>query len=114
MASRKAPSFLYFTLHGCPCSKKYKKGQKCNCTPRQIEKYLGKVSGPMLDRIDIHIEVMDVPFERLADKRDGSSSKLLREIVKKARQKQLARFNGSPIATNGRMTSRQICQHCKL
>ncbi|MCI0498198.1 MAG: YifB family Mg chelatase-like AAA ATPase [Planctomycetales bacterium] len=101
-------------MNPCPCSKNYKKGQKCNCTPRQIERYLGKVSGPMLDRIDIHIEVPDVPYHKLADKRNGTGSKDMREIVDIARKKQNIRFNCSNAVTNGRMTSRQVRQHCKL
>jgi magnesium chelatase family protein len=109
-----AQFMMLAAMNPCPCSKKYKKGQKCNCTPRQIDRYLGKISGPMLDRIDLHLEVPDVPFHKLADKKNGTSSKIMRELVNSARKKQAVRFKSSKTITNGRMTSRQVREHCKL
>ncbi|MFM9023885.1 MAG: ATP-binding protein, partial [Planctomycetaceae bacterium] len=80
----------------------------------QIEKYMGKISGPLVDRIDIHLEVPAVPFRELAASRAGTSSGRLREAVLAARRRQAERFAGSATRTNARMTSREIREHCRL
>lgn len=84
-------------------------------TPAEMQRYLSKVSGPLLDRIDIHVEVTPVPFDKLSDDRSGELSKLIRERVIKARNIQTTRFNDSEtIFYNAQMGVKQIRQFCKL
>ena len=75
---------------------------------------MGRISGPLLDRIDLHIEVPPVPFEDLSKPADGTGSATMREQVDKARAIQAKRFGKGAGKLNGRMTSRQIRTHCKL
>ncbi len=84
-------------------------------SPTEMQRYLGKISGPLLDRIDIHIEVTPVPFEKLSDERKGEPSKVVRERVIKARKIQTIRFeNKENIHYNAQMGVKQIREHCKL
>lgn len=84
-------------------------------SPAEMQRYMGKISGPLLDRIDIHIEVTPVPFEKLSDDRKGESSVKIRERVTKARAKQTERFKDLPnIHYNAQMSTKQIRQFCKL
>lgn len=80
----------------------------------QIERYMGKISGPLLDRVDLHIEVPAVPFKELTSKQDGTSSADMRREVSGARELQTARFAKTATRTNAQMTSRQIRQSCPL
>jgi magnesium chelatase family protein len=84
------------------------------CKVPQIERYMAKISGPLLDRIDIHIEVPAVPYKELSDERAGTSSFKMRDDVVAARAIQSQRFASSRTRYNGQMTSRQIRQYCKL
>jgi magnesium chelatase family protein len=79
-----------------------------------IERYLGRISGPLLDRIDIHIEVPPVPFRELSDQEPGTSSESMREQVIAARDRQLSRFRGESNNVNGKMKPREIRRYCKL
>ena len=84
-------------------------------SPAEMQRYLGKVSGPLLDRIDIHIEVTPVPFEKLAEERRGELSKIIRERVMAAREIQTKRFEESEkVHYNAQMGVKQIRAHCKL
>jgi magnesium chelatase family protein len=83
-------------------------------SPAEMQRYLSKISGPLLDRIDIHIEVTPVPFEKLSEERRGESSKVIRERVMKARQYQTNRFEDDKIHYNAQMGVKQIRKHCKL
>jgi magnesium chelatase family protein len=84
-------------------------------SPAEMQRYLGKVSGPLLDRIDLHIEVTPVPFEKLADDRKGESSLEIRQRVTAARVLQTQRFEGlANVHYNAQMNSRQIRKYCKL
>lgn len=84
-------------------------------SPAEMQRYLSKVSGPLLDRIDIHIEVTPVPFDKLSDERKGENSKSIRERVTKAREKQSTRFNDfENIHYNAQMNVKQIREFCKL
>jgi magnesium chelatase family protein len=105
---------LVAAMNPCPCGFRNDPKRQCNCNPMQIERYLSRISGPLLDRIDIHIEVPAVPFRELSDDKPGTSSENMREQVAVARQVQQQRFENEPAATNGRMTPRQIRKHCKL
>lgn len=83
-------------------------------SPAEMQRYLSKISGPLLDRIDIHIEVTPVPFEKLADDRRGESSKVIRERVINARQLQTDRFTEDKIHYNAQMGTKLIRKYCKL
>lgn len=84
-------------------------------SPYEMQRYMGKISGPLLDRIDLHIEVQPVPFEELSKKRSGERSKLIRARVAAARQVQSLRFaDRSDIHYNAQMTVKQIRKHCKI
>jgi len=105
---------LVAALNPCPCGYRGDPRRKCNCSPPQVEKYMGKVSGPLLDRIDIHVEVPAADFNELNKKTLGTSSDEIRESVTVARKSQLERFNGMPIMYNAQMSSRQIREFCAL
>ncbi|MGL6073596.1 MAG: YifB family Mg chelatase-like AAA ATPase [Fimbriiglobus sp.] len=113
-ASFPADFILCASMNPCPCGFLGDSRHVCKCSPMTIEKYLGKISGPLLDRIDMHLEVPAVPFEELSKTTDGTSTAVMRAQVDAARAIQAKRFAGSPQAMNGRMTSRQIRQHCPL
>lgn len=79
----------------------------------QIERYLSRISGPLLDRIDIHIEVPPVPFRELSDAVEGTSSAQMRDQVVAARDRQRHRFRSENTRVNGKMKAPQIRRHCK-
>ncbi|WP_291871441.1 YifB family Mg chelatase-like AAA ATPase [Maribacter sp.] len=84
-------------------------------SPAEMQRYLGKISGPLLDRIDIHIEVTPVPFEKLSEERKGESSVEIRKRVTKGRELQTERFKGlENVHYNAQMNTKQIREHCKL
>ncbi|NQX80642.1 MAG: YifB family Mg chelatase-like AAA ATPase [Flavobacteriaceae bacterium] len=84
-------------------------------SPVEMQRYLSKISGPLLDRIDLHIEVEAVPFDKMTDDRKGESSKIVRERVNKAREKQTKRFEEEKdIHHNAQMYSKLIRKHCKI
>jgi magnesium chelatase family protein len=83
-------------------------------TPQEMQRYLSKISGPLLDRIDIHIEVTPVPFEKLSEDRKGESSKIIRERVIKARQFQTLRLEEDKMHYNAQMGVKQIRKYCVL
>jgi magnesium chelatase family protein len=105
---------LIAALNPCPCGYRGDSGRSCHCTPPQIERYMSKISGPLLDRIDIHIEVPAVPFRELSGNSQGTSSAEMRGQVAAARQMQQGRFDGSPTRHNADMTHRQTRQFCRL
>jgi magnesium chelatase family protein len=109
-----AEFMLVAALNPCPCGFRNDPRRDCHCTVPQIEKYMAKISGPLLDRIDIHIEVPAVPFKELSAERSGTSSSQMREQVMAARELQCRRFTGSRTRTNAHMASRQIRQFCRL
>jgi magnesium chelatase family protein len=80
----------------------------------QIERYMGRISGPLLDRIDLHIEVPNVPFQELAATADGTPSSTMRTQVQAARDVQQQRFGTGSHRLNSRMTSRQLRRYCPL
>lgn len=105
---------LVAAMNPCPCGYLGDPRRPCKCNPIQIEKYMGRISGPLLDRVDLHIEVPAVAYEELSAKADGTSSAVMREQVNKARACQRDRFNPDSSRLNGRMTSRQIRKFCVL
>lgn len=105
---------LVAAMNPCPCGFRGDPRRNCNCSPMQIERYIGRISGPLLDRIDIHIEVPNVPFRELSDSAPGTDSATMREQVKAAREIQTGRFTNEPAMVNGKMSPKQIRQHCTL
>lgn len=112
-----ADFMLVAALNPCPCGYRGDPRRSCQCTAPQVEKYMGKVSGPLLDRIDIHLEVPAVPFRELSASRPGTSSGQMREAVLAARMRQAARFgdgSGRGPRSNARMSSREIREYCRM
>jgi magnesium chelatase family protein len=105
---------LVAAMNPCPCGYFTDPRKDCKCTPNQIEKYLSRISGPLIDRIDIHIEVPPVPYRELRSKHDGSDSATMREQVLAARHRQSERFGRESTTLNSRMSSRQLRSHCRL
>jgi magnesium chelatase family protein len=110
-----ADFMLIAAANPCPCGYRSDPRRSCNCTPPQIEKYMGKISGPLLDRIDIQIEVPAVPFEELSTtSASGTTSAQMRDDVVRARDHQCERFREGPVRYNALMTSKQIRKFCQL
>ena len=98
----------------CPCGYRSDPRRACTCTPPQVEKYLGRISGPLLDRIDLHVEVPAVPFAQLSEAPPGPTSADLLAEVLRARARQAERFGPKGPSVNGRMTPRQVRKFCPL
>ncbi|MEZ6108370.1 MAG: YifB family Mg chelatase-like AAA ATPase [Pirellulaceae bacterium] len=109
-----ADFMLVSALNPCPCGFRGDPRRSCHCSPPQVERYMNKISGPLLDRIDLHIEVPAVPVDELASKASGTTSERMREQVIAARQRQLSRFAESKTRFNAQMTSRELRQHVPL
>ncbi len=109
-----ADFMLVAALNPCPCGYRTDPRRDCHCSPPQIERYMGKISGPLLDRIDLHLEVPAVSYRDLTGCRAGTGSKQMREAVVAARSIQQQRFSGSRTLRNGQMTHQQIRTFCKL
>jgi len=105
---------LVAAMNPCPCGFRADPKRQCSCSPMQIERYLGRISGPLLDRIDIHIEVPPVPFRELSDATSGTSSEEMRERVVGARDRQDERFKDIKTRVNGKMKPPEIRKFCKL
>ncbi|MDI6703647.1 MAG: YifB family Mg chelatase-like AAA ATPase [bacterium] len=102
-------------MNPCPCGFLTDERKECICTPLQIHKYFSKISGPLLDRIDIHIEVPNVSYKDLAkEKETEESSSEIRKRVNKARKVQKKRFEKEGIYTNSQMKPRHIKKYCKI
>ena len=109
-----ASFMLIAAMNPCPCGYYTDPQRPCKCSPMQIDKYLSRISGPLIDRIDIHIEVPSVAFKELRSDRDGSPSSVMREQVIATRQCQRSRFGDGGTMTNGRMTGKLLRKHCPL
>jgi magnesium chelatase family protein len=109
-----ADFILVAAMNPCPCGYRSDPRRACTCTPPQVEKYLGRISGPLLDRIDLHVEVPAVPFTQLAEAPPGPTSADLLGLVLAARAKQAERFGPRGPGVNGRMTPRQVRRFCPL
>ncbi|HEY3394061.1 MAG TPA: YifB family Mg chelatase-like AAA ATPase [Lacipirellulaceae bacterium] len=105
---------LIASLNPCPCGYRNDPRRECHCTVPQIERYMAKISGPLLDRIDLHIEVPAVPFKELSGPQDGTTSAVMRDHVMAARAIQEARFLRSKTRQNAQMSTREIRQYCQL
>ena len=97
---------------GCPCGFLTDPQKECTCTPLQIQRYRSKVSGPLLDRIDIQVEVPTLRYQELASKDAGEPSAAIRQRVNGARAIQLQRFNKRTIHSNAQMAAKDIKRYC--
>ncbi len=110
-----ASFMLVAAMNPCPCGYATDPQHQCTCTPAQIQKYMARISGPLLDRIDIHIEVPAVKFSDLANKAPGEPSESIRQRVQAARKIQLQRFaHLKGIYANAHMDTRLIRQYCPI
>lgn len=117
-----ASFMLAAAMNPCPCGYFNDRSRECHCTPPQIQRYVAKVSGPLLDRIDIHIEVPAVQYRELRSGASSEDSASIRARVVSARLRQAARFTGKTAAERGKarvhanaqMTTRQIRHYCEL
>jgi magnesium chelatase family protein len=111
-----ASFMLAAAMNPCPCGFWNDPTRECRCTPPQIQRYVGRISGPLLDRIDIHIDVPAVRFKELSDKGapEGESSADIRARVLRARGRQRERFGAGGIFSNSQMPPRLIRRHCRL
>ncbi len=105
---------LVCAMNPCPCGHYGSRTHECRCTPRQIQQYLNRVSGPLLDRIDLHIEVESVPVGDLTGKRGEEDSASIRARVEKARAVQRERYRGRAIACNARLDARTLNAFCPM
>lgn len=105
---------LVAAMNPCPCGYFTDPNRPCKCSPPLIDKYLSRISGPLIDRIDIHIEVPPVPFRELRSSHDGSDSASLREQVLRVREVQRLRFGENSTVLNGRMGPRQLRKFCQI
>jgi len=106
---------LVCSMNPCPCGNFGDPNKECSCSPQQIQKYLGKISGPLLDRIDIHVEVPAVKYQELSSKLSSESSSAIRERVINARSIQSKRFeNESNVFKNADMNTKLIRKYCSL
>ena len=109
-----ASFMLVAAMNPCPCGFLGDPKRECTCTYLQINRYRSKISGPLMDRIDLHLDVPSVPYKDLSSLKAGASSQDLAERVAAAREKQVERFKGTKIHTNAQMNTRQIKKHCRI
>lgn len=110
-----ASFMLISSMNPCPCGFYNHPNKPCVCPPGAVQKYLNRISGPLLDRIDIHIEIVPVPFDKISDAKPGESSQAIRDRVIKARNIQSQRFSDSPdIFCNAQMSSKVLQEYARL
>lgn len=105
---------LVGAMNPCPCGFSGDPARDCVCTDAAITRYQKKISGPLLDRIDIHMDVPRVEYEKLSDTRSGERSSVIRERVEAARRRQADRFDGSNLRTNADMGAKEVQRFCEL
>ncbi len=105
---------LIAAMNPCPCGYHGHPTHKCICSPKQVASYLSKISGPLLDRFDLHVEVAPVEFESISSSRKEESSALIRERVQRAREIQNKRYKGTNVTCNARITSDIIREVCPM
>ncbi|MDD3080147.1 MAG: YifB family Mg chelatase-like AAA ATPase [Paludibacter sp.] len=110
-----ASFMLVASMNPCPCGYYNHPTRECVCAPGVVQKYLSRISGPLLDRIDIHIEIVPVPFEKLSEMKEAESSEKVRERVIKARQIQEQRFKDEDgVYCNAQMSSKQMRTYAQI
>lgn len=106
---------LIASMNPCPCGYYNHPDKECTCPPGTVQKYLNKISGPLLDRIDLHVEVTPVSFTELSNKTKGENSSCIRERVIKAREIQSLRYKETPgTYANAQMSSKQLAEICVI
>jgi len=105
---------LVAAMNPCPCGYLGSSLRSCLCTSDQVRRYMGRLSGPLLDRIDLHVEVPHVDYRALQAERGGESSSCVRERVQSCRAAQRTRLSGTGRRSNAEMGPRQLRQHCLL
>lgn len=105
-------AMIVCAMNPCPCGFYGHPTKECTCSPQSVSRYLSKISGPLLDRIDIHIEVPPVDFERLSDSAPAEDSASIRQRVNAARKLQQQRLAGSGVTCNAKMTPSQTREFC--
>jgi magnesium chelatase family protein len=101
-------------LNPCPCGYYGDPVKECTCSATMVSRYQKRISGPLLDRIDIHIEVPRVEYEKLSDERLGEPSASIRERVEAARERQRRRFAGTALLTNADMGPAEVREYCPV
>lgn len=105
---------LVAAMNPCPCGNYGNPNRTCSCTPAQVQRYRSRISGPLLDRIDIHIEVPSVKYDDLSKIADGDSSADIKKRVDKARNIQLARYENEGITSNSQLSASMLDKYCSL
>jgi len=113
-ATYPARFMLIASMNPCPCGYYGSTAKKCTCTPAMISKYLAKISGPLMDRIDIFVTVDNIEYGEYRSKSGGETSETVRARVENAREVQRRRFYGSGIYTNAQMNNAQIAKYCAI
>ena len=103
---------LIAAMNPCPCGFYGHPTKPCTCSQNAVHKYLNKISGPLLDRLDLHIEVPPVDYKALSDKTSGETSAQIRERVNRARALQVERYRGTGITCNAQLTPSLLRKHC--
>ena len=109
-----ADFMLIGAMNPCPCGFYGDAVRECSCSMNMITRYQKRLSGPLLDRIDIHLDVPRVEYEKLSSERQGEPSAAVRERVERARDVQRARFAGTPLLTNADMRPAEVQEYCQL
>jgi magnesium chelatase family protein len=105
---------LVAAMNPCPCGYLGDPKRECRCAPAQIQRYRARISGPLLDRIDLHVEAPALTLTELRSDVPGETSSAMRERVEEARQRQLGRYRGTGISCNARLPTSQLKKHCAL
>ena len=105
---------LVAAMNPCPCGWYGDNQHECTCTPSNVTRYQKRISGPLLDRIDIHVEVPRVAYDKLTDHRQGETSQAIRARVEVARERQRQRFQNTDLSCNADMRPGDVRVYCKL
>ena len=105
---------LVASMNPCPCGYYNHPDKECTCAPAAVRRYVGRISGPLMDRIDLHVEITPVSREELSSTEPAESSAAVRERVMRARERQAERFRGTGIYTNTMMSSAMLRKFCPL
>ncbi len=105
---------LVAAMNPCPCGYYGDLIKECSCSPSKIKQYVQRISGPLLDRIDIHINVPRVEYQKLKHAKEGDESEVIRKRVNDARKRQNERFQGTGIHSNSQMREREIRKYCRI
>ncbi len=109
-----ADFMLVAAMNPCPCGNYGSLVRECRCSQRQISGYLGRISGPLLDRIDMHIELSEVTYSEISSKEKDETSAHVKQRVNRARKRQMQRYQGSGVYTNAQLSSSQVKKFCAI